>query len=275
VSDATIEAMTRGAPFNRFDLGQCKGGDVWRVELSAGANVFLVDSSNFHAFKDNRNFRYRGGLIKRTPHDFVIPSSGHWYIVAHTWGLRNSARIEVYPLQTAQAMPAAAPSLVDLSTIAHDAARFAADDAPPVAPESKDYDVFISHAAEDKDDIVRPLAEALRGEGLSVWFDEFELRIGSSLRRSIDVGLVNSRFGVVVLSGSFFRKGWTNYELDGLVTREIASDGRQIILPLWHRVTKDDVIQFSPSLADKVALRTADSTVHEIASEIADVIRQA
>jgi hypothetical protein len=172
-------------------------------------------------------------------------------------------------------MPTATPSLVDLSTIAHDAAHFAGDAVPPVAPESKDYDVFISHAAEDKDDIVRSLAEALRSEGLSVWFDEFELRIGSSLRRSIDAGLANSRFGVVVLSASFFGKGWTNYELDGLVTREIASNGRQIILPLWHRVTKDDVIQYSPSLADKVALRTADSTVHEIASEIAGVIRDA
>jgi hypothetical protein len=264
--------MARGAPFNQFDLGQCKRGDVWRVELSSGANVFLVDSSNFQAFKNSRDFRYRGGLIKRTPHDFVIPSSGHWYIVAHTWGLRNSARIEVYPLQSAQAMPAATPTRVDLSTIARDAARFTAD-APPVAPASKDYDVFISHAAEDKEDIVRPLANALRSEGLSVWFDEFELRIGSSLRRSIDAGLANSRFGLVVLSSSFFTKGWTNYELDGLVTREIASNGRQIILPLWHRVTKDDVIQYSPSLADKVALRTADSTVGEIASEIAAVVR--
>jgi hypothetical protein len=267
--------MARGAPFNQFDLRQCKRGDVWRVELSAGANVFLVDSSNFQAFKNGQNFRYRGGLIKRTPHDFVIPSSGHWYIVAHTWGLRNSARVRVYPLQTAQAMPPAAPSHVDLSTIAHDAAGFVGDAAPPVAPETKGYDVFISHASEDKDDIVRPLAAALRGEGLSVWFDEFELRIGSSLRRGIDAGLANSRFGVVVLSASFFGKGWTNYELDGLVTREIASDGRQIILPLWHRITKDDVLQYSPSLADKVALRTADSTVTEIAAEIAGVIRDA
>jgi hypothetical protein len=122
--------------------------------------------------------------------------------------------------------------------------------------------------------VVRPLAQALQREELSVWFDEFELRIGSSLRRSIDAGLANSRFGVVVLSPSFFGKGWTNYELDGLVTREVASGGRQIILPLWHRVTKDDVIQYSPSLADKVALRTADSTISEIASEIASVIRE-
>jgi len=75
------------------------------------------------------------------------------------------------------------------------------------------------------------------------------------------------------LSDSFFSKGWTNYELDGLVTRDIASGGGQIILPIWHRVTKDEVMSYSPSLADKVALRTSDSTVQEMAEEIAGVIR--
>jgi TIR domain len=99
------------------------------------------------------------------------------------------------------------------------------------------------------------------------------LRIGSSLRRSIDNGLANSRFGVVVLSSAFFKRDWPNYELDGLVTREMASGGHQLILPIWHNVTKDEVIRYSPSLADKLALRTADSTVSEIAAEIASVIR--
>jgi hypothetical protein len=147
--------------------------------------------------------------------------------------------------------------------------------APPIAPEEKEYDVFISHAIEDKEAIVRPLAHALREEDLVVWYDEFELRVGSSLRRSIDRGLANSRFGVVVLSESFFGKGWTNYELDGLVTRDIASGGMQIILPIWHRVTKDEVIRYSPSLADKLALRSSDQTVEEMAREIAEVVREA
>ncbi len=242
------------------------------MELSAGANVFLVDSSNFNAFRNGRNFRYSGGLIKRTPHDFVIPSSGRWHIVAHSWGLRNTARITVQHLPQAKAMAPATPNIVDLSTIAHDAARFGGENAPPVAPAAKSYDVFICHASEDKDDIVRPLATTLRETGLEVWYDEFELRIGSSLRRNIDNGLANSRFGVVVLSPSFFRKGYANYELDGLVTREVATGGQQIILPLWHRVTKDDVVGYSPSLADKLALNTATSTVDDIAREIADVV---
>jgi hypothetical protein len=122
--------------------------------------------------------------------------------------------------------------------------------------------------------VVRPLAKALVGRGLTVWYDEFELRIGSSLRQSIDSGLANSRFGVVVLSQAFFKKGWTNYELDGLVTRDIAAGGAQIILPIWHRVTKDEVIGYSASLADRVALRSADSTVDEIADAIAAVVTE-
>jgi hypothetical protein len=234
----------------------------------------MVDSSNLSAFKRGRDFRYYGGLIQRSPHDFVVPRSGRWYIVAHTWGLRGSAKISVTPLQPVGPMPPAAPQQVDLASIASHAASYpGSEDAPPVAPAAKEYDVFVSHASEDKESIVRPLAHALQDEGLTVWYDEFELRIGSSLRRSIDAGLGNSRFGVVVLSESFFKKGWSNYELDGLVTREVAEGGAQLILPLWHRVTNEEVIEYSPSLADKLAIRTSDSTVEEIAAEIAGVVR--
>jgi hypothetical protein len=270
-------ALAQGLPFNQFDLGQCTKGDVWRVELSRAANVFMVDSSNLSAFKRGRDFKYYGGgLIRRSPHDLVVPRSGRWYIVAHTWGLRGSAKISVTPLQPVGPMPPAAPHQVDLGSIATNAASYpGSEGAPPVAPAAKRYDVFVSHASEDKDSIVRPLAHSLQAEGLKVWYDEFELRIGSSLRRSIDAGLANSRFGVVVLSESFFKKGWSNYELDGLVTREVAQGGTQLILPLWHRVTKEEVIEYSPSLADKLALRTSDSTVEEIAAEIASVIRDA
>lgn len=96
------------------------------------------------------------------------------------------------------------------------------------------------------------------------------LRIGDSLRRKIDHGLARSRFGVVILSPSFFSKNWPQYELDGLVTKEMT--GAQVILPLWHDITKHEVIEQSPSLADKVARSTADFSIEEIAIEIADVI---
>lgn len=136
----------------------------------------------------------------------------------------------------------------------------------------KEYDVFISHASEDKDEVARPLAEALRNNGLSVWYDEFELKIGDSLRRKIDKGIANSNFGVIVISRDFISKGWTNYELDGLITRAV--NGEQTMLPVWHNVTKREVINYSPSLADKLARSTTDFTVEEIADEIADLIRE-
>lgn len=136
----------------------------------------------------------------------------------------------------------------------------------------KEYDVFISHASEDKDDVARPLTEALRNNGLTVWYDEFELRIGDSLRRKIDKGIANSNFGVIVISRDFINKGWTNYELDGLITRAV--NGEQTMLPVWHNITKREVINYSPSLADKLARSTTDFTVEEIADEIADLIQE-
>ncbi|MCE6007927.1 TIR domain-containing protein [Acinetobacter soli] len=133
-----------------------------------------------------------------------------------------------------------------------------------------EYDLFISHASEDKDDFVRPLAETLQELGVKVWYDEFTLKVGDSLRRNIDTGLRNSKYGTVVLSADFIKKEWTNYELDGLVAREM--NGHKMILPIWHRISKTEVMNYSPNLADKVALNTAISTIQEIAEQLADVI---
>ena len=74
------------------------------------------------------------------------------------------------------------------------------------------YDAFVSHASEDKDEFVKPLVEALQDAGYKVWYDEFTLKVGDSLRRSIDNGLTNSRYGIVVFSNAFFAKNWTQYE---------------------------------------------------------------
>jgi len=135
----------------------------------------------------------------------------------------------------------------------------------------KFYDVFISHASEDKDDFVRPLAEKLTEAGVSVWYDEFQLKIGDKLRRSIDKGLANSRFGIVVFSPDFFQKNWTQYELDGLVQKEMT--GKKAILPLWHKVSKDEVMKYSPSLADTVALNTAMFTIEELVEKLSEVLK--
>jgi hypothetical protein len=118
----------------------------------------------------------------------------------------------------------------------------------------KRWDVFISHASEDKDDFVRPLAEALTRSGLEVWFDETALKVGDRLRESIDHGLSKSRYGVVVLSKHFFQKHWTKEELEGLSSREVG--GIKVILPVWHNVTQGEVAEHSPTLAGRLAAQS-------------------
>lgn len=107
-------------------------------------------------------------------------------------------------------------------------------------------------------------------KGVRFWYDEFELRVGDSLRRSIDRGLASSQHGVVVLSRSFFRKNWPQRELDGLVALEVAE--KSAILPVGHRVTKNEVLSYSPTLADKVAVSTVGKSVRRIATAIAEAI---
>ena len=132
------------------------------------------------------------------------------------------------------------------------------------------YDVFICHASEDKDSFVRVLAEKLSSKDLIVWYDDFALSLGDSLRRSIDYGLAKSRYGVVVLSTKFFEKEWPQKELDALVAREDGLD--KVILPIWHGVTKKQVQSFSPILADRLAVPTNKGIDH-VVNEILSVVK--
>lgn len=140
-----------------------------------------------------------------------------------------------------------------------------------MSDQKKSRDVFISHASEDKESFVRPLAIALTRLEVSVWYDEFSLRLGDSLSRSIDKGLSDSRFGLVVISPHFLKKPWPEYELRGLVSREI-EEGR-VILPVWHGVTREQVVNFSPPLADKVALNTEGLSAEDVSIQILREVR--
>ena len=135
----------------------------------------------------------------------------------------------------------------------------------------KKYDIFISHASKDKETIVRPLAIFLERLSVRVWFDEFSLQLGDSLTASIDKGLQESRYGLVVLSKSFLNKRWPEYEYRSLMTREI--DGERVILPLWYDVTKEDVKNFSLYLADIKALPISTANFGNIVPAILKVVR--
>ena len=245
--------------FIQHDLGQRSGGEIVEVTLSSAANVRLMNSSNFRSYRNGRRHRYYGGHAKRSPVRLKIPNSGHWYVAVDLggYGGRVGSSVRVLPgrLRPVQETPlSSVPTLV----------RSKHDDIK---------DVFISYASEDEDEVVDPLVQALEDVGLSVWYGKIELKIGDSLRQSIDKGISASRFGIVVLSKAFFDKGWTKYELDGLVTKVV--NGEQVLLPIWHNITKDEVISYSASLADKVARNTTSHTVEEIAAEILDVVKGA
>lgn len=131
------------------------------------------------------------------------------------------------------------------------------------------WDVFISHASEDKAPVARHLADILAASGVTVWLDEAELKLGDSLREKIDDGLNHSQFGVVILSPHFFAKHWPKSELDGLFARE--TGGKKVILPVWHEVDADLVRSYSPMLAGRFAVNT-DEGLHEVAKQVVQAI---
>jgi hypothetical protein len=133
------------------------------------------------------------------------------------------------------------------------------------------FDVFISHASEDKV-FARPLAQKLQSLGLRVWFDESAMKPGDSLREKIDNGLAGSEFGVAILSKSYFNKQWTLAELNGLFTLKL--DGKNRIIPVWHEITKQEVASHSPMVAELLAVRAADGT-DSVAVQILKVVRPA
>ncbi|QPE05513.1 DUF1883 domain-containing protein [Microbacterium schleiferi] len=251
--------------FLKYDLGNVEKGSMVVVTLSTGANVRLMDSANFNSYRQGRRHRFYGGLAKVSPSRIVVPSTRHWYVTIDLAGLRASsvrASVNVEP-GALRPLRSADGSLAGIRT------------EPPVrlTPDEsgQTWDVFISHAGEDKASVALPLYKALTERGLKVWLDKGELSIGDSLRRKIDYGLAHSSFGVVVFSKSFFAKGWPQYELDGIVGMSIA--GKQRMLPIWHEISKDEIESQSPSLADKIARTTATSTIAEIADEIVQVVR--
>lgn len=254
--------------FAHYDLGHLDRGDVVVVTLTGDSvNVRLLDASNFSSYKRGARHQYIGGHVTRSPHRISVPRSGVWHLAIDRGGypvnVRHGVRVEkVGSRMLPPVQNAASPTLADIGRNLAEATG--ADDA------SITHDVFISHASEDKDDLVRPLAAALTERDVTVWFDELTMKVGDGLRRRIDRAVATSRFAVVVISPSFFAKHWTQYELDGLVAREMS--GEQIILPIWHNITKDELLAISPSLTDKVALRTADLSIDEIADQLAEAV---
>ena len=135
--------------------------------------------------------------------------------------------------------------------------------------EEVQYDVFVSHAWEDKESFVEEFVQELQKLNLRVWYDKKQIKWGDSMRAKIDEGLRKSKFGVAVLSPDYIKEGkyWTKAELDGLF--QLESVNGKMLLPVWHNLTKKEVMAYSPIIAGKLAMNTASMTPAEIAAELA------
>ena len=140
----------------------------------------------------------------------------------------------------------------------------------PIAAD-EEYDVFVSHAYEDKESFVDEFVEALQNQGLKVWYDTDKLKWGDSMREKIDRGLAKSKYGVVILSPNYIaeHKYWTKAELNGLFQVETVNG--KTILPIWHNLTKKQVVEYSPIIADRKAMTTASMAPEEIAAELKEL----
>lgn len=124
------------------------------------------------------------------------------------------------------------------------------------------YDVFISHASEDKEGFVAPLVEELQNSGIKVWYDSLELQWGKGLREQIDNGIKRSKFAILVLSKNFFAKKWPQRELDGILAKEEITGATP--LPIWYDISYEEVFDYSPTLSSLYSLSTDKYTIQDI-----------
>ena len=152
--------------------------------------------------------------------------------------------------------------------------------AKPIIPETihtyveadEEYDVFVSHAWEDKEGFVDEFVAELEKLGIKVWYDKQRIKWGDSMRAKIDDGLKKSKFGIAVISPDYIANGkyWTKAELDGLF--QLESVNGKMLLPIWHNITKQQVMNYSPIIASKLAMTTASMTAEEIAKEMQSLL---
>ncbi|MBL0741456.1 toll/interleukin-1 receptor domain-containing protein [Chryseolinea lacunae] len=114
-----------------------------------------------------------------------------------------------------------------------------------MASPSYQYDVFVSHAVEDKISIANELADRLQKTGLKVWYSGNELIIGKSIEETINKGLAQSRFGIVILSPTYLSKDWTIREFYWLINQN-----KNTILPILHNITLKEIVDKYPFMAD-------------------------
>lgn len=130
-------------------------------------------------------------------------------------------------------------------------------------------DVFLCHAWDDRKDAAKELHDLLESNGVSVWFSEKDVLLGSSLLREIDKGLAKSRVGIVLVTPSFLKRvkgeGIADKELSALLARDL-------LVPIIHNTTYEDLREVSPLLGSRSGLNTIEETMVDVAAKLAELV---
>ncbi|MCK9368500.1 toll/interleukin-1 receptor domain-containing protein [Candidatus Dojkabacteria bacterium] len=237
---------------------------LWTEEVDIDGNNVLFDIINFNNNVEEIN-RDKDRLIK-----FLKQQSDNVNKQVKSFNEALNKKIEEMVAKTQKNISEHSNFLAELGVPVKSSSLISENIANASVPtkisdtKKQKFDVFICHASEDLD-FVKELAEALKVNGFEVWYDGFQISWGDDLRPAIDNGLNNSSYGLVVFSKSFLRKKkWTEYELNGLFSREKL--GKQVILPIWHDICREDIEKYSPSFADRIALKS--DSVENIVKEM-------
>ena len=130
-------------------------------------------------------------------------------------------------------------------------------------------DIFLCHAWDDRKDAAKELHDLLESEGVTVWFSEKDVLLGSSLLREIDKGLAKSRVGIVLVTHSFLERvkgeGIADKELSALLARDL-------LVPIVHNTTFEDLREVSPLLGSRSGLSTIEGSMEDVAAKIAELV---
>ncbi|QBO58393.1 toll/interleukin-1 receptor domain-containing protein [Chryseobacterium salivictor] len=130
-------------------------------------------------------------------------------------------------------------------------------------------DVFLCHAWDDRKGAAKELHDILESKGVSVWFSEKDVLLGSSLLREIDKGLIKSRVGIVLVTPLFLKRikgeGIADKELSALLARDL-------LVPIVHNTTFDDLRDVSPLLGSRSGLSTIEDSMEEVAAKLAELV---
>ena len=137
------------------------------------------------------------------------------------------------------------------------------------------FDVFVSHANDNKEEFVNALTAALSRLGISIWYDANILDWGDNWKLQIVNGLKKCRFGIVVVSPEFLGREWTEKELNELLQRQNEA-GEKVILPLLYKLTISDMKKQYPQLADfQARIIAPDDDVRDIVIDFARILIRA